>query len=87
MWPWYEFEKQPVEVQDLRRFTNPVGGIYKEYSFGLMEENTEHVNMCNRLVLETQLGSRPIMLPQKSPHTLSYIGHLPLTATNRALHR
>jgi hypothetical protein len=45
-----EFEKQPVEVQDFREFTDHFRGIYRIY-LKLMKENRK-MSTCNRLDLE-----------------------------------
>ena len=58
-----EFEKQPVEVQDIRKITDHSRGIYKIYSNMIKE--TRRISTCNRLDLQT-LGSQPVM-PKNLP--------------------
>ena len=60
-----EFEKQPVEVQDCRKFTDHVRGIYRIY-FNLIKENWR-MSTCNRLNLQT-LGSQVVMLKNLPDH-------------------
>ena len=50
-----DFDKQPVEVQDLRNFTNHFRGIYRIH-LELMKKNRK-MSTCNMLKLGT-LGSQ-----------------------------
>ena len=58
-----EFEKQPVEVQDCRKFTDHFRGIYRICP-NLIKENWR-LSTYNRLDLQT-LGSQPVM-PKNLP--------------------
>ena len=58
-----EFEKSPVEVQDFRRITDHLGGIYIIYP-NFIKEN-QRMSTRNRLDLQT-LGSQSVM-PKNLP--------------------
>ena len=61
-----EFEKQPVKVQDYRKITNHLRGIYGIYP-NLVKEN-RRMSTCNQLDSQT-LGSQPVM-PKNLPRSL-----------------
>jgi hypothetical protein len=60
-----EFEKYPVEVQDCRKTTDHLRGIYRIYP-NLRKEN-RRMSTCNRPDLQTR-GSQPIMLKNLPDH-------------------
>jgi hypothetical protein len=64
-----EFEKQPVEVQDFREFTDHFRGIYRIY-LKLMKEHRK-MSTCNRLDLET-LGSWLVILKILPKHCVAW---------------
>jgi hypothetical protein len=59
-----EFEILPVEVQDYKKLTDHLRGIYKIY-LNLIKEN-RRMSTCNLLDLQT-LGYQPIM-PKNLPN-------------------
>ena len=62
-----EFEKQQVEVQDCREFTDHFGGIYRVYR-NLINVN-RRMSTCNRMDLQT-LGSITTGYAQNPPRSL-----------------
>ena len=72
---------EQVEVQDCRKITDHVRGMYRIYP-NLIKENLR-MSTCNRLDLQT-LGSQPVVMPKNLPghrFRFFYRNHVPLNST------
>ena len=71
-----KFEKQPVEVEDCRKITDHLKGMYRLYVNSIKENR--RMSTCNRLHLQT-LGSQLVMPKNLQPVTCCHLPGLMLS--------